>query len=161
MFLFLKAINIYIYIYIYGPISKSNIYIYIYIYMGLCMCISLFHENSGHCLFVLYFKLKKRTSGNVFLLQIVFNSIWTKYHSTVFDPRNVYAVSYIHQIHIYIYIYVCVCVCVEVNNGNVSDKIEKKSKSNVIQREESNVKESQCYNVSVLMNHHQDLGRMI
>ena len=34
-------------------------------------------------------------------------------------------------------------------------------KNKVIQREEFNVKESQCYNVSVLMNHHQDLERMI
>ena len=52
--------------------------------------------------------------------------------------------------HIYIYTYV------EVNNGNESDSIEKKLKNKLIQREEFNVKGSQCYNVSVLMNHHQN-----
>ena len=45
---------------------------------------------------------------------------------------------------------------VVVNNGNESDNIEKKWKNNVIQIEEFNVKESQRYNVSGLMNHHQD-----
>ena len=44
----------------------------------------------------------------------------------------------------------------EVNNGNESDSIEKKLKNQVIQREEFNVKESQCFNFSVLMNHHLD-----
>ena len=43
--------------------------------------------------------------------------------------------------HIYIYIY--------------------KLKNKVIQKEGFNVKESQHYNVSVLMNHHQDQERMI
>ena len=36
-----------------------------------------------------------------------------------------------------------------------------KMKNKVIQREEFNVKESQRYNVSVLLNHHQDLEIMI
>ena len=36
-------------------------------------------------------------------------------------------------------------------------KIENK----IIEREEFNVKENQRYNVSVLINHHQDLDRMI
>ena len=49
----------------------------------------------------------------------------------------------------------------KVNNGNKSDNIEEKLENKVIQREEINVKESQCYNVSVLMNHHQDLESMI
>ena len=54
---------------------------------------------------------------------------------------------------VYIYIYM------EVNNGNESDNISKKqnkTKNEVMQREEFNVKESRRYNVSVLMNHHQD-----
>ena len=42
-------------------------------------------------------------------------------------------------------------------NPTVRRKIEKKA----IQSEEFNVKESRRYNVSVLMNHHQDLEKMI
>ena len=42
----------------------------------------------------------------------------------------------------------------EVNNGKESGNIEKNGKIKVIQKEEFNVKESQCYDVSVLMNHH-------
>ena len=36
-----------------------------------------------------------------------------------------------------------------------------KLKNEVIEREEFNIKESQCYNISVLMNHHQDIEGMI
>ena len=49
----------------------------------------------------------------------------------------------------------------EVNNGNESDNIKEKMKNKVIQGEEFNVKESQCYNILVLMNHHWDLDRKI
>ena len=52
------------------------------------------------------------------------------YQHTISNPVNIY---------IYIYIY-----------------IHMKLKNNIIQKEEFNVKESQRYNVSVLMNHHQD-----
>ena len=48
---------------------------------------------------------------------------------------------------------VCVCVC-ERERERERERDIKKNK--VIQKEESNVKESQHYNVSVLMNHHQD-----
>ena len=67
---------------------------------------------------------------------------------------------------VHVCVCVCVCVCVyiyirmEVNNGNESDNREK-LKNKVIQREEFNVKESQHYNASVLMNYHQDLERLI
>ena len=42
-------------------------------------------------------------------------------------------------------------------NPTISRKIENK----LIHRKEFNIKQSQCYNVSVLMDHHQDLERMI
>ena len=34
-------------------------------------------------------------------------------------------------------------------------------KSKLIQSEEFNMKESQCYNISVSINHHQDLEKML
>ena len=48
--------------------------------------------------------------------------------------------------------------CEGVNNGKESGNI-KKNWATVIQSEEFNMKESWCYNVSVLMNHHQGLKR--
>ena len=39
---------------------------------------------------------------------------------------------------------------------NINHLFREKFKDKVIQEEEFNVKESQCYNISVLMNHHQD-----
>ena len=52
-------------------------------------------------------------------------------------------------IYIYIYIYIYI------------KRERERLKNKVIQREESYVKESQRYKVSVLMNHHQDLERII
>ncbi len=46
------------------------------------------------------------------------------------------------DIHTYIYIYIYIY-------------IRRKTEKNVIQSEEFNVKESHCYEVSVLINHHQ------
>ena len=48
----------------------------------------------------------------------------------------------------------------KVNNGKESDNMEKNWKT-VIQSEEFNMKESWCYNISGLINHHQDLERML
>ena len=56
--------------------------------------------------------------------------------------------DFIHiYFHIYTYIYTDVC------GGNFKNK--------VIQREDINAKESQCHNVSVLMNHYQDIEKML
>ena len=42
------------------------------------------------------------------------------------------------------FMYICVYVYVEENNGNESNNIKKKLKNKIIQKEEFNVKESQC-----------------
>ena len=80
-------------------------------------------------------------------------------------------------IYIYIYIYICMCVCLVTvrfftmwslfcvrtyitYNKKVYISVYK-LKNQVIQSGEFNMKESQCYNVSVLINHHQDLEKML
>ena len=55
-----------------------------------------------------------------------------------------------NNIYIYIYIYM------EVNIGSESDNIVKKIINKVIHEEEFNVKQSQSFNISVLMSHNQD-----
>ena len=57
----------------------------------------------------------------------------------------------LENLFIYIYIY----IDVEVNNGSESDNIEKNWRTRQSQNN-FNVKESQCYNVLILMNHHED-----
>ena len=52
-------------------------------------------------------------------------------------------------------IYIEIYTYMGVYDGNEFDNIEKNEKKKVIQREESNAKESRCYDVFVLMNHHQ------
>ena len=75
-------------------------------------------------------------------LEINFQSLYTYIHTYINTHLYIFIYIYTHT-HIYIYIYM------EVNNGNESNNIEK---NKVIQREEFNVKDSQRYNVSVLMN---------
>ena len=71
-----------------------------------------------------------------------------------FSSKNKVALNlFAYKLYIYIYM--------EVNNGKESDNMEKKMKNKVIQSEEFNVKESRHYNVSVLINHLQNLEKMI
>ena len=52
-----------------------------------------------------------------------------------------------------VYVCVCVCVCVSI--------CKEKLKNKVIQNEEFDMKEGQCYNILVLRNHHQNLEKML
>ena len=51
-------------------------------------------------------------------------------------------------------------IFLEVNNGKESENVEK-IENKVIQSEEFDMEESRCYNVSVSINHHQDLEKML
>ena len=68
--------------------------------------------------------------------------------------------SSVVRLHIYIYIYMCVCVCVCVC-VYIYIYTERETENKVIQSEEFNVKESRRYNMSILINHYQDLEKML
>ena len=88
---------------------------------------------------------------------IIYNLIvYTHTHTHTHIYIYIYIYIYMY-IYIYIYICVCVCVCVEVNNVHDPGNIEKNWKNNVIQKAEVIMKETERYNFSVLMTHHQDL----
>ena len=66
-----------------------------------------------------------------------------------------YVYIYIY-IYIYIYLFIYLFIYLEVNNGKESHSEEKNRKTNGSKSTEFMAKDSRRYNVSFLINHHQD-----